>query len=77
MKRHMYSDEMFARSLFDEYVRGTHLLICSTTSVHLISQSLVITLSQATNWLEKVKGLELDGDRSINCGSYEYLYIIE
>lgn len=59
MKRHMYSDEMFARSLFDEYVRGTHLLICSTTSVHLISQSLVIHSSQAINWLEKVKRIEV------------------
>lgn len=45
--------------------------------VQLKSQSLVIHSSQAINWLEKVQGLKLGGDRSIDCGSYEYLYLIE
>lgn len=60
---------MFARSLFDEYVDAPADLFNYLNRLQFtLHRRKLIGSGQ-----EKVQGLKLDGDRSIDCGSYEYL----
>lgn len=72
MKRHTQMRRLPAHYSTSTWI---HLLIRSTTS-----QSLAIHSSPAKligSGLKKIKGLKLDGDRSIDCGSYEYTNLSE
>lgn len=74
---HTYLDVMFARS----FIIRTSMYVDATADLFNYIPNLdhlfVHSSKAILNWLERSKELKLDVDRSIDCGSYEYLYLIE